>query len=74
MGSKLITIEKMRELGELSLSGKALPKTWKIDADKYLRIKAKALKMKKQMYLDCLENYEEAIKIKDTLYGYDKKI
>ena len=70
----LLTMEGMRALNELALSGKPLPPAWKMDVEKYTVHKKRAVDIKRQMYLDCLEDLEEAMRIKEILYAYDRKI
>lgn len=69
----VITIEAMRKLKEMSTGGKILPETWKMDVEKYLKMKKRAVDMKKEIYLECLEKLREGVDIKEILYGYENR-
>jgi hypothetical protein len=71
--AELISLEMMKKLKELVLSGKDIPETWKMDIEKYLFIKNKLVEMKKEEYIKCLNDLNEAKYLKDVLYVYSKR-
>lgn len=69
----VITIEGLRKLKEMSLNGEKLPETWKMDVEKYLKMKKGAADMKKEIYLECVGKLREGVEIKEILYGHENR-
>lgn len=69
----VITIEGLRKLKEMALNSEKLPETWKMDVEKYLKMKERAANMKKEIYLECVEKLREGVEIKEILYGHENR-
>jgi hypothetical protein len=70
----LLTIDGARQLEQMALDGKPLPETWKMDMERAIKIIERMANMKKQVWLDENEDFQELLRIRDVLYAYQRKL